>query len=79
MPTFSLNEEATLTATENLGISSSDVVSATLTMEKANDYYDNSNQDTSIHPTWVIQSSDNSIIYIDAENNKVIGGDCINE
>lgn len=72
-------EEATLTATENLGISSSDIVSATLTMEKANDYYDNSNKDTSIRPTWVIQSSDNSIIYIDAENNKVIGGDCINE
>ena len=46
------------------------VVSATLTMEKANDYYDNSNQDTSIRPTWVIQSSDNSIIYIDAENNE---------
>ena len=39
-------EEATLTATENLGISSSDIVSATLTMEKANDYYDNSNKAT---------------------------------
>lgn len=72
-------EEATLTAAENLGISSSDVVSATLTMEKANTYYDNSNKDTSIHPTWVIQSSDDSIIYIDASSNQVIGGDCINE
>ena len=48
-------------------------------MEKANNYYDSQNADTSIHPSWVLQMSDNSIVYVDATNNNVIGGDCINE
>ena len=72
-------EDAELTATQNLGIDSSNIKSTTLSMEKANKFYDNSNSDTTIHPTWVIQSSDNTIVYVDAENNNVIGGDHINE
>ena len=72
-------EDAESTAVQNLGINSSDIVSANLSMEKANKFYDNNNADTSVHPTWVIQSSDNSLIYVDAESNKVIGGDSINE
>ena len=72
-------EDAETTAAQNLGISSSDIKSATLSMEKANKFYDNSNSDTSVHSTWVIQSSDDTIVYVDAENNNVIGGDHINE
>ena len=72
-------EDAELTATQNLGIDSSNIKSTTLSMEKANKFYDNSNSDTTIHPTWVIQSSDDTIVYVDAENNNVIGGDHINE
>ena len=55
------------------------IVSAELTMEKSNSFYDKENKDTSIHPTWVIQMSNNSIVYVEAQSNSVIGGDCINE
>lgn len=72
-------EEAELTATQNLGIDSSNIKSTTLSMEKANKFYDNTNSDTTVHPTWVIQSSDDTIVYVDAENNNIIGGDHINE
>lgn len=72
-------EDAETTAAENLGIDSSNIKSATLSMEKANKFYDNSNSDTTVHSTWVIQSSDDTIVYVDAENNNVIGGDHINE
>lgn len=72
-------EDAELTAAQNLGIDSTEIKSTTLSMEKANKFYDNSNSDTTIHPTWVIQSSDDTIVYVDAENNNVIGGDHINE
>lgn len=72
-------EDAEMTATQNLGIDSSNIKSATLSMEKANKFYDNSNSDTTIHSTWVIQSADDTIVYVDAENNTVIGGDHINE
>ena len=72
-------EDAEMTAAQNLGIASSEIKSATLSMEKANKFYDNSNSDTAVHSTWVIQSSDDTIVYVDAENNNVIGGDHINE
>ena len=72
-------EDAETTAAKNLGIDSSNIKSATLSMEKANKFYDNSNSDTTVHSTWVIQSSDDTIVYVDAENNNVIGGDHINE
>lgn len=72
-------EDAEMTAAQNLGIDSSEIKSATLSMEKANKFYDNSNSDTTVHSTWVIQSSDDTIVYVDAENNNVIGGDHINE
>ena len=72
-------EEATLTAAEKLDLSTDEIVSAELTMEKSNTFYDESNSNSSIHSTWVITASDNSIIYIDAETNEVIGGDSINE
>ncbi len=72
-------EDAEMTAAQNLGIDSSNIKSATLSMEKANKFYDNSNSDTTIHSTWVIQSADDTIVYVDAENNTVIGGDHINE
>lgn len=72
-------EDAEMTAAQNLGIASSEIKSATLSMEKANKFYDNSNSDTAVHSTWVIQSSDDTIVYVDAENNTVIGGDHINE
>ena len=72
-------EDAEMTAVQNLGIDSSNIKSATLSMEKANKFYDNSNSDTAVHSTWVIQSSDDTIVYVDAENNTVIGGDHINE
>lgn len=72
-------EDAEMTAAQNLGIDSSNIKSATLSMEKANKFYDNSNSDTAVHSTWVIQSADDTIVYVDAENNTVIGGDHINE
>lgn len=72
-------EDAEMTAAQNLGIDSSEIKSATLSMEKANKFYDNLNSDTAVHSTWVIQSSDDTIVYVDAENNTVIGGDHINE
>lgn len=72
-------EDAEMTAAQNLGIDSSNIKSATLSMEKANKFYDNSNSDTTVHSTWVIQSADDTIVYVDAENNTVIGGDHINE
>lgn len=72
-------EDAEMTAAQNLGIDSSNIKSANLSMEKANKFYDNSNSDTTVHSTWVIQSADDTIVYVDAENNTVIGGDHINE
>ena len=72
-------EDAEMTAAQNLGIDSSEIKSATLSMEKANKFYDNLNSDTAVHSTWVIQSSDDTIVYVDAENNNIIGGDHINE
>ncbi len=72
-------DNAILSAANNLQINSSEIVSASLSMEKANNYYDKSNTDTSIHTSWVVQTADNSIVYIDASDNNVIGGDCINE
>ena len=72
-------EDAEMTAAQNLGIDSSEIKSATLSMEKANKFYDNPNSHTAVHSTWVIQSSDDTIVYVDAENNNVIGGDHINE
>ncbi len=72
-------EDAEMTAAQNLGIDSSNIKSANLSMEKANKFYDNSNFDTTVHSTWVIQSADDTIVYVDAENNTVIGGDHINE
>lgn len=72
-------EDAEMTAAQNLGIDSSNIKSANLSMEKANKFYDNSNSDTTVHSSWVIQSADDTIVYVDAENNNVIGGDHINE
>ncbi len=72
-------EDAVLTASQNLNLPSSEVVSAYLSMEKSNTFYDENNSDTSVHTSWVIQTSDNSIVYVDASDNNVIGGDCINE
>lgn len=72
-------ENAIQTATNSLNIDSSEIVSSTLTMEKANTFYDKNNADTSVHTVWKLQTSDNSMIYIDATENNVIGGDCINE
>ncbi len=72
-------EDAISSAAKNLGIDTSEIVSASLSMEKANNFYDKSNEDKSIHTSWVIQTSDNSIVYIDASDNNVIGGDCVNE
>lgn len=65
-------EDAILTAANSLDVSSSEIVSATLSMEK-------SESDESIHPSWVVQASNNSIVFVDANNNAVIGGDSINE
>lgn len=65
-------EDAILSAAQNLNVETSNIVSASLSMEK-------SETDDTIHSSWVVQSSDNSIIYIDASNNTVIGGDSINE
>ena len=72
-------DDAILSAAKELGIDSSEIVSASLSMEKANNYYDESNTDKSVHTSWVIQSADNSIVFVDATDNTVIGGDCINE
>ncbi len=72
-------EEAIATATNYLNTSANEIVSAELTMEKSNSFYDKENKDTSIHPTWVIQMSNSSIVYVDAQSNSVIGGDRINE
>lgn len=71
--------DAIMTAANSLNIDSSEIVSAELSMEKANDFYDETNSDTSIHTSWVLQSTDNSIVFVDAAENTVIGGDCINE
>lgn len=72
-------EDAITTAANSLNLDSSEIVSASLTMEKANNFYNESNTDSSIHTSWVLQSSDNSIVYVDATENTVIGGDSINE
>ncbi|MCI8291326.1 MAG: hypothetical protein HFJ25_03620 [Clostridia bacterium] len=72
-------DDAIMTAANSLNIDSSEIISAELAMEKANDFYDESNSDTSIHTSWVLQSADNSIVFVDAAENTVIGGDCINE
>lgn len=70
-------EEAILTASQNLGIDSADIVSSELSVEKANTYYDDSNSDSSLHTSWVLETSDNTYIYVDANSNSIIGGDCI--
>lgn len=72
-------DDAILTAANSLNIEASEVVSSTLTMEKANKFYDESNDDSSVHTTWVLEKADNSKIYVDATNNVVIGGDNLNE
>lgn len=72
-------EQAISTATTSLNIDSSDIVSASLSMEKANNYYDESSTDTSVHTSWVLQTADNNFVYVDASDNTIIGGDCINE
>ena len=72
-------DDAIMTATNSLNINSSEIVSASLSMEKANNFYDETNTDSSIHTSWVLQTSDNSIVYVDATENNIIGGDCINE
>lgn len=72
-------DDAIQTATNNLNIDSSEIISASLSMEKANSFYNESNTDSSIHTSWVLQTSDNSIVYVDATENNIIGGDCINE
>lgn len=71
--------DAVLSAAKNLNIDSSEIVSANLSMEKANDYFDESNTDTSVHTSWVLEAKDGSIVYVDASDNTVIGGDHINE
>lgn len=72
-------EEAIQTATNTLDINSQDIISASLSMEKANNYYNKSSKDTSIHTSWVLETSDNSFVFVDASDNTIIGGDCINE
>lgn len=72
-------DDAIMTAANSLNIDSSEIVSAELSMEKANDFYDESNSDNSIHTSWVLKSLDNSIVFVDATENTVIGGDSINE
>lgn len=72
-------DDAIITAANSLNVDSSEIVSASLSMEKANSFYDESNTDSSIHTSWVLQTSDNSIVYVDATENNIIGGDCINE
>lgn len=72
-------KDAETTAVQNLGLEPSEIKSSTLSMEKANKFYDNSNSDTSVRATWVVQTTDDAIVYVDAENNTVIGGDHINE
>ena len=77
---ITINEnEAIQTVLNYLNISEDKIVSSTLSMEKANNFYNKESKDTSIHSTWVIQTEDNSIIYVDAQTNNVIGGDSINE
>lgn len=71
--------EAIQTASEELNLDSSKIVSASLEMEKANNYYDSSNTDTSVHPTWKIQTTDDTFIFVDANTSNIIGGDEINE
>lgn len=73
------NEDAIKTASNSLNIEASKIISSTLTMEKANKFYDKNNNDSSVHTTWVLETSDNSKIYVDATDNTVIGGDNINE
>ncbi len=72
-------EEAMQITSEKLNVNESEIVSATLEMEKANNYYDNSNTDTSIHSTWKVELQDKSIVYIDASTSNIIGGDKIHE
>lgn len=72
-------DDAILTAANSLNIETSDIVSSTLTMEKANKFYDESNNDSSVHTTWVLEKADNSKIYVDATDNVIIGGNGLNE
>lgn len=72
-------EEAIQLASEELNLDTSEIVSANLEMEKANDYYNSENTDTSIHTTWKVQTSDDIFIFIDAKTSNIIGGDQINE
>lgn len=70
-------DDAVLTATQNLNIDASDIISSKVSVEKANTYYNESNSDTSLHTSWVLETKDNSFIYVDANSNSIIGGDCI--
>lgn len=70
-------EDAILTASKNLGIDSSDIVSSEISIEKANTYYDQANSDSTPHTSWVLETKDNTFIYVDANSNSIIGGDCI--
>lgn len=71
--------EAKQTVMNYLNITEDEIISTKLSIEKANNFYNKESKDTSIHSTWVIQTKDNSIIYVDAQTNNVIGGDSINE
>lgn len=71
--------EAIQVASQELNIDSNDIVSVNLEMEKANNYYDSSNTDTSVHPTWKIQTTNDTFIFVDANTSNIIGGDEINE
>lgn len=72
-------EEAIQTAAEKLEIDPSEIISSELTMEKANKTFDKQNKDKSVHTSWVLETSDKSVVYVDATNNNIIGGDFVNE
>lgn len=72
-------EDAIKTASETLNIDPSEIVSSELTMQKANKTFDKKNKDSSVHTSWVLEKSDKSLIYVDATENNVIGGDLVNE
>jgi len=49
-----------------------------LTIIKGNSYF-KENSDTSLHKAYVVQTSDEEYVYVDAVSGEIIGGDIINE
>lgn len=72
-------ENATLSATNSLDINSESIKDSELTLIKANTYFDQNNNDTSIHKAWVLTTNEEESIFVDAATGEIIGGDSLND